>query len=155
MAYKKYFLPLLLSFFAIAIFLYSPVPKVKLDAGSSLVPQIESASPLYKRFNKKAAAEKTYLEIETALVKYVELKRDPFVKSGSVSGTRAKSYRRASRSRLRLQGIWDSDEQKVAFINGRMLRVNDSFNGYKVMDITDTEVSLKRYGKTYILKLEG
>jgi len=53
-----------------------------------------------------------------------------------------------------LEGIWDSNEKKIAFINGSTLKTNDSLNGYKVISITEKLVVMEKEGRTITLYLE-
>jgi Tfp pilus assembly protein PilO len=54
---------------------------------------------------------------------------------------------------LRLQGVWQG-KATSAFINGRVVKVGDSINGYQVRSIQDKKVVLTKKGKSYTLRLK-
>ena len=151
-SFKKYLLPIILILFTIGIWLYNPKPKpTRINTPSSAAPIINPISPVYKPLSDSTEGEKTYLEIETALIKHMELDRDPFVKKGApVSWSYVNA---AAQKSLSLQGIWDSEDEKIAFINGNMLRVGQKINGYKVTEILEKQVKLIKYGKIITLSI--
>ncbi|MFC1477879.1 hypothetical protein ACFL57_00280 [Candidatus Margulisiibacteriota bacterium] len=148
---KKFLLPFLLFALSVVILMYNPSRKLSVSANIPKLPVIEPVSPQYQTFNQEAQGEKTYLEIETAMIKHFELSRDPFVKTGVKRKKRAVSSGKSVN--LRLQGIWDSREEKVAFINGRMLKLSDYISGYRVIRINSNEVELTKYGRKYVIYL--
>ncbi|MFA5927728.1 MAG: hypothetical protein WC838_00285 [Candidatus Margulisiibacteriota bacterium] len=156
---KKYYLPLALIVMAGFIFLYNPMPRIQQGPASNL-PLVQPVPALYRSSEKDILGEKTYLEIEISLVKNMNLTRDPFfgyvqqAKAVPIGGKNVNmGITEAPAPKLNLQGIWDSDDQKIAFINGKMVKVNDSVDGCKVLRITDNDVLLSRNGQTYLLKL--
>ena len=159
---KRYILPSIIILLTYIVVLYLPKTAINTNSNSKNLPTVKETSPLYSNLTEKLQGEKTYLEVATALVKHLELTRDPFSSSksdsqtyskkseGSASGSSARSS-----GKLKLEGVWDSDDQKVAFISGTMVKVKDYINGYTVSKISDREVTLLGHGGVLVLKIEG
>lgn len=58
----------------------------------------------------------------------------------------------AVRERYRLEGVFWSDNDPMALINGEILRAGSSFDGMRVVEIGKTEVSIEIGGKRYLLQ---
>ncbi|MFC1595812.1 hypothetical protein ACFL4D_00820 [Candidatus Margulisiibacteriota bacterium] len=149
--YRKYTLPMSLLILTAIVFTYNPVPRSVNPGIPHEAPIIKLVSVDYQSLKDEIRGEKTYLEIETSLIKNMKLVRDPFERSGFKSARRPVGG--SAGKNLRLQGIWDSKKQKIAFINGKMVKVNDTILGYKVLKISSQSVKLSKYGQLYSLKL--
>jgi len=159
---KRYILPSIIILLTYIVIIYLPTTAITTNINNKNLPTVKETSPLYSNITEKLQGEKTYLEVATALVKHLELTRDPFSSGKSNSQAYSKksessasgSFARSS-GKLKLEGVWDSDDQKVAFINGTMVKVKDYINGYTVSQITGREVTLIGHGGVLVLKIEG
>ena len=160
---KKLIFPGALIFLTLAVFLYNPRPKV---AGvSPRLPVVENASPVYKQEMGGGVAESTYLEIESALVKNIQIQRDPFSRSSaraedsenpvasSATGGGAVRSAGGARPALSLQGVWDEEGQRMAFINNKIVKIGDVVSGYTVKSIEAKQVTVEKYGDQMVLML--
>ena len=55
---------------------------------------------------------------------------------------------------LRLEGFWRGSET-MAFINGKVVKVGESINGYRLVTIGDNSVTLTKAKRKVTIKLEG
>ena len=60
-----------------------------------------------------------------------------------------------SRDELTLNGTyWDTDGQEIAIVNGKLLRVGDSYQGARVVSVQTGMAELSRFGRTIMLEIK-
>ena len=96
----------------------------------------------------------SFSEEDTVFMYNAHNKRDPMWPLVNAGGSVVNYDSDLSVSDLNLEGIMSDNNQQVALINGRIVKVNDKIGNYVLVQINSNSVVLESNGQTYSLILK-
>ena len=163
MNYKKLILPGILLLITAGVYFYEPSAQKKNKKFTTLpnhkTTRGKTTSSVSFLLAQDLTKQSALIQEGLAFLTTHTATRDPFVKVEPPKPkpkpkTRRRRKQKPPPVKLVLQGILQSEGQKVAFINGKTLALNDTIAGYQLIKIQTSQVVLVKKGKKRILKLK-